>query len=306
MLVIAMVFLQCTKKENIVSIPIAYAGGDSGLGHMLKIEGIVSGVKTVLIFDTGIGINLISKELCLELGCSIDGTTKGKRMTGQEVSVPMSTVESFEIAELKALNVKTGVLDFESFLPKDPEFENIGGYLSLNFFAEHPFTIDYTSKKMIFETKEGLAHRFSNGVVVPVVKKVENGALTLQVLVQTALEEPLRMQLDLGTDILTLNNAHEKEFEKWIVGKKVQSEVIEDETGFERKRKFVQLTGNISLLAEHSPQQLNPTVMFQDIIYDGVIGNDFFKERVVTYDLANSRIIIATVQDVGEQDHRSK
>ena len=45
--------------------------------------------------------------------------------------------------------------------------------------------------------------------------------------------------------------------------------------------------------------------MFQDIIYDGVIGNDFFKGQVVTYDLANSRIIIATVQDVGGQDRPS-
>jgi hypothetical protein len=277
-------------KKN--SIPIIHSGGKSGLGHMLKIEVNVSGKETFFIFDTGIGVNLISKSLCADLGCKITGSTTGKRMTGQELTVPMSKVESLKVANVQSTRVDTGVWDFKQLLPNTPEFNKVQGYLSLNFFDKQPFTIDYTKNLLIIEDDESLNERIKQGTTVPISKRYQGSALTIHVPVKSPINKTLDMQLDLGTDILTISDKYLGDFKPYFDKTTVKTQSIKDETGFNRNRVFVKLNGDVGLLSKNLRSQKGPKVMFQRIIYDGIIGNNFFKDRVVTYDLKNSRLII--------------
>ncbi len=282
----------CSSLTKRHSTPIFYAGGKTGLGHMLKVKALVSGIETELIFDTGIGVNLISQSFCNSLNCKVSGSVTGKRMSGQSVTIPMSTVQSLEVAGLKDTTVEVGVLDLDSFLPKTKEFKNVQGYLSLNFFKERPFTVDYKRKLLIFETKESLAKRLKNSKPLEIIKKFEGSALTIQVYVEAQTRKPLKMQLDLGTNIVTISNKYKKELEKYFIKSTSKKESMIDETNFKRDRLFIKLKNQINLLGNGAVYQKTPTAMFQKIIYDGVIGNDFFKNRVVTYDLKNSQLII--------------
>lgn len=269
-----------------------HAGGNSGLGHMLKIKANVSGKDVLFIFDTGIGVNIISKALCLELGCQISGSVTGKRMTGQEVTVPMTKVQSLEVAGIKSLDVDMGVLDFNGFLPAENEFENVHGYLSLNFFENQAFTVDYTKNLLVIEDHQSLNERLEKGEIIPISKKRQGAALTINMPIKAQINKTLDMQLDLGTNIMTINDEYIDDFEKYFDKDSLKKESMTDETGHNRNRVYVKLNGKIAPPDTTKHAQNDPTVMFQKIIYDGVIGNDYFKGKIVTYDLANSRLIL--------------
>lgn len=286
------VTIGCSMNQKQSFTPVSYAGGNSGLGHMLKVNAKISGEDVLLIFDTGIGVNLISKSLCSKLNCKINDSVTGKRMTGQSVTIPMSKIESLQVAAQKELNVDVGVLDFDSFLPKTNEFDGVQGYLSLNFFKGRPFTVDYRSGQLIFETPESLDERLKNSEVIPIQQKEEGPALTIQLPVKTQIKKTLNMQLDLGTDIMTLNSDYSEKFKPYFDGKILKKDSIIDETNFKRDRFYVKLRGELGPQSKNTILQSEPTVMFQKIIYDGIIGNDYFKNKIVTYDLGSSRLLI--------------
>lgn len=279
-----------TLAENTTAIN--HAGGNSGLAHMLKIHADVSGIKTKLIFDTGIGVNLISKPLCKKLNCKISGSVTGKRTTGQSVTIPTAKIKSLRVANRSLNNVTVGVLDLKSFLPNKPEFEGVEGYLSLTFFGKQAFTIDYPNHILILETPESLKNRIKNGNSVSLTKKFEDGALTIQIPVRIPTNKVLKMQLDLGTNIISINNKYADLLKPLFNKETLKSDSLVDETNFKRKRFFVKIKGDIKPASDNIASQKNPIVMFQKMIYDGMIGNDFFKDRVTTYDLQNSILIV--------------
>jgi hypothetical protein len=58
----------------------------------------VCDIETKFVFDTGIGINLISEELAAKVGCCPDGSTfTGRRMSGQAVTTPLGSLASMAV-----------------------------------------------------------------------------------------------------------------------------------------------------------------------------------------------------------------
>ncbi len=60
------------------SIPFSFV-----LGHMITIPVNVNGKEDKFIFDTGIGLTVISKRIVNSLKLNYDGSFVGKRMSGQ-------------------------------------------------------------------------------------------------------------------------------------------------------------------------------------------------------------------------------
>jgi len=275
------------------AVSLEYAGGDSGLKHMLLVPVTINSTyKTNFIFDTGIGVNLLSKELCQKFKCEVKGEVRGKRMTGQEIIIPMSEVHSIQVANVKKMNVPIANWDVRSMLPKEDEFQDIGGYLSLTYFMDTPFTIDYRKKKFVIDNEESLEKRLIDGETFPLKVRDENGAKTVSIHINLPSGESVWAHLDLGTNIMTLSEKYQKKLNLLTRDKDLKKTKIKDETGFTRTRYYSKVSGRFLLLGSQSVYQNNPIVMFQNIIHDGVIGNDFFKDRVVTYDLKRKRIII--------------
>lgn len=116
------------------------------------------------ILDTGIGVNLISKSLCDRLKCKIKSQHTGKRMSGQEVTLPISEVASLVIGEVRQKDVAVGIFDMDQLMPG----ADIGGFLSLGFFKSMAFTIDDQRKVLIFESPDSLEKIVSSGTAIPV------------------------------------------------------------------------------------------------------------------------------------------
>jgi hypothetical protein len=66
-----------------------------------------------------------------------------------------------------------------------------------------------------------------------------------------------------------------------------------DETGNEYTRYFTTLRGDVRVPDSPALAQRDPDVMFQKIIYDGLVGHAFLRRFVVTYDLPHERLVFA-------------
>jgi hypothetical protein len=76
---------------------------------------VVGAIETTFIFDTGIGLNLISADLAARVGCYPDGSTfTGRRMSGQAVTVPLGSLTSLEIGENRMRDVPVGIFDMHA------------------------------------------------------------------------------------------------------------------------------------------------------------------------------------------------
>ena len=66
-----------------------------------------------------------------------------------------------------------------------------------------------------------------------------------------------------------------------------------DETGNAYVRSFTHLDETIHVTGAPSLAQTGTDVMFQEIIYDGLIGDAFLRRFVVTYDQPGERMIFS-------------
>jgi predicted aspartyl protease len=99
--------------------------------HMLAVPVVVRGVEATFIFDTGIGVSLISSDLAASVGCVPVGETyTGRRMSGQEVTAPMSTLDSLRLGDYTRENIAISVFDLAGMAG----LEGIDGFVSLTSF----------------------------------------------------------------------------------------------------------------------------------------------------------------------------
>ena len=103
----------------------------------------------------------------------------------------------------------------------------------------------------------------------------------------------MSVEVDSGSDCLILDERFASELSIDLGDEGVRKLAGLDETGSPFTRYFTALSGDIAVAGEPLIRQANPDVMFQKIIYDGLIGNGFLKNFAVTYDLPGARVIFA-------------
>lgn len=253
--------------------------------HMLAVPVVVGEVETTFIFDTGIGVNLISPDLADEGGCVPLGETyTGRRMSGQAVTAPMSTLGLLKLGDYTRENVAVAVFDLAG----------IAGLVSLTNFRSTPLTIDYQAGAIVIEDERSLADRLARGTSVA-IDVHEDGPYSTDVSIDLALPggQSVKVEVDTGSANLILNQPFAARQAIDLEAESTRRLLGQDETGHQYARYFTTLPGDISLTAAPAFRQHDPQVMFQEIIRDGLIGDAFLKTFVTTYDLANSRMIFA-------------
>lgn len=239
------------------------------------------------IFDTGIGVNLISKSTCEQIHCKIEGEYSGKRMSGQEIHTPMTSVAALSFAGHELKNVPVGVFDLEAMMPGS----GIGGFLSLGFFRNLPYSVDYVKQTITIETNVSLERIRAEGVRVPIVLDTEGSALQIFMPLVLPNGRKISVEVDTGSQILILNDSFMKALGITPDGSEVKRKDGRDETGHTFSRFFTKLEGKIHLVQSVDIGMDNPEVMFQRIIYDGLVGHVFLSHFRVTYNLPNSEMI---------------
>ena len=127
------------------------------LAHLVFVPVRVGDVDAGFVLDTGIGLTLLSERLAREGDCVPNGETfTGQRMSGQEVGVALADGPPITVGALTREAQVVGVLDTSGF---PPPLATVGGFLSLAFFDETAFTVDYPRRVVTLESPSTLAER---------------------------------------------------------------------------------------------------------------------------------------------------
>jgi aspartyl protease len=258
--------------------------------HLITVPVRVADVETRFGLDTGIGVNLISAALAERVGCLPDGSTfTGRRMSGQEVTVPLGTVSALGLGEHTGYGVAAGIFDMQAMAG----LEGVEGFLSLTYFREVPVTIDYPSGQVIAEDPASLAQRAQRGTAVTVRVEYDRCSTDLLLGIDLPSGRTISAEVDTGSDAIVLDVTLAAEAGVDLTAPDTHTHESTDETGHRFTRYFATVSGEVSVTGAPEFRVAGPEAMFQKIIYDGLIGDQFLRNFVTTYDLAGTRMIFA-------------
>jgi hypothetical protein len=256
------------------------------LQHLITVPVTVNGIETRFVLDSGIGLTLIRSELADPAGCRLTGSSfTGRRMSGQDVTLRLAVAPSISFGDANLEEVEVGVLDMSSF---PPELDGIGGFLSLAFFAELPVTVDYPRRAVVIGGPP------LQGVSIPVTVERDGPSVTVFMPLTIPSGRSVSVEVDMGSDALILDERFAEETGAALDGDGVHRVDGTDETGHAYTRTFTRLSGSIHPTAAPEFAQENPDVMFQRIIHDGLVGDAFLRRFVVTFDVENAVLMLAT------------
>ena len=255
------------------------------LHHLVTVPvGVDDGHEARFILDSGIGLTIVAASFAERLGVEAGPATfTGQRMSGQEVELPLARLGSLRFDALRREEVEVGILDMSGF---PPELHEIDGFLSLAFFDEVPFTVDYPG---------GVVRLGGAAGGVPVELEVDRDGPSVTVFMPLVLPggRVVRVEVDMGSDALILDDGLADGVGVALDDPSLRVVEGTDETGHAYVRRFTSLRGAIHPDGAPSIAQEDPPVMFQRIRYDGLVGDAFLRGFAVTFDVPAGRIVFA-------------
>ncbi len=267
-------------------------------GHFLSVPARVGGSTDVrLLFDTGIGISVLSTALAAAVGCRPTGEAfTGRRMSGQKVVVPLSRLGSLELGPYRASDVPVGILDF---LPprasRSAEFAEVEGIVSSGLLDGRPFTLDGPNRSIVLEDDRSITDRLRNGTSIPL--RVDRTGPAVDLFVDLDLPSGSRatVEVDTGSGALILHSRYMPELGVRPGAPGVRTVEGVDETHHAFTRHFARVAGPVRFSGVPASAREVGEVMFQEIIYDGLVGSSYLLESAVTLDPRGSRAVVPTV-----------
>ena len=257
-----------------IEIPLKINDG----GYLFVEVKINDKASAVFMLDTGAGINVVSSDLFDKIESSLKkaGLHTGTRHNGETITGMLYTVPTLSIGSIKKNNVVIGKFD---------GLTNCDGLISMDYFRDIPFTIDFINKKLIFETKESMTSILKFGGHIPIHLKT-NGKNELDFFVKICINDSISANAEFdtgaGAGMLMLNTKYLRPLQidlnripKQDYGYYVYSTTL-------KKLQYCNLKG---------VEQHNVFVGFKDpFIYEALIGSGMFKNKKLTIDIAKSEM----------------
>jgi hypothetical protein len=234
-------------------------------------------------FDTGGGIHVLSNKLFRQLQATPAGRLTGFQMDGNRLDFDVYQVASISIGPCREENPYVVTWDLvDSF--------GIDGILSMKFFENQPVTLDFKNNRLVFETEEALSLLEEKGNVVGLeTQRYRDKSLDVFVEFRGNDSIPIEAEFDTGSGRKTFLDTRLME----LLGIDSTSADVEvDPMGDDTA--YYTTIGSLSLRDAPKIRADSVKVHFRkDLIYDGVIGIDFWMGRQVTIDIPGRRFIIA-------------
>lgn len=265
--------------------------------------------------DTGLGFNLISPQLAQKLGMESSPNTKVRPVTGGELNVAQGRLTSLALGNQRETDVDVLVGEPRMFVAMGGETK-VDGILSLAFFRNHPFTLDYANQKLVLENSESLSQRKAAGTRVECRLSDENVVASISLVLKERGPEPEKpggiagiisgitggggapdppkawVQVNTGCENLLLDSKLMFTLPVDATGANVTETEPTDPNGL-RFRSWASQMGKIEVLDKPALSQLKSPVVFRKLLADGVLGQEFLRRYTVTFDLPNSELIFS-------------
>ncbi|MGH7642293.1 MAG: retropepsin-like aspartic protease [Candidatus Dormibacteria bacterium] len=267
------------------SVPFRY------LHHLVTLPVLIGTVETRLVLDTGIGLTLISSALAERTGWEpTESTFSGQGMSGQEVTAPLGVLPELSVGGQRQEGMTVATMDLAAVAG----LAGVEGFLGLDYFRSTALTVDYAQGAIVLEDADSVAQRARAGAPAAVRVELKGPATTVFLGLELPDQHSVWVEVDMGSDSLILNAHLAAELNIDLTAEGVRRVDGQDETGHVYRRYFTGLAGDVCVAEASAIRQRDPDVMFQEIIYDGLLGDAFLRNFVVTYDPPNSRMIFGS------------
>lgn len=256
-------------------------------GHIVVGVTINDSISANFLLDTGAGIMVLSGKLYGRIKDKVKpaGFHTGFRHDGDKVSGEIYQIPSFAIGEVKVENLKAGVY---------PPLDGMGidGLISMKFFENKPFTIDYANSKLIFRDNEALVDLSAKGEIIPLAFHC-NLDVSLDISMPLCINGEVRVnaQFDTGSghELYLVNpffmealGMNDSNTEKSIYTTPITGTKITDHIS---KGNMLSICG--------TAKSANTSLIFREgLIMEALIGSGLFKNGTVTIDIPKKRFIV--------------
>lgn len=257
------------------------------IGHLVRVPvRMPDGGTARFLVDTGIGVSLVSTALAAQYDLSPVGSVTGHRMSGQAVTSPTTLLPTIGVAGVGFGSRVVAIADLGTTDGPD----GFDGILGLDLLGDetltiNPFTRTLNLGRCAGQTGSALrvrvrAHRDGPAIDLRADLRLPDGAV-------------IEVEIDTGSAVTILDSALMAAC--GVDGTEPGARSVDgtDETGHRFHRRFIPIPGSISLLEAPATIHRQPTVMFQDLAMDGLIGTDFLDRFVQTYDTVQSLMTLA-------------
>lgn len=267
--------------------------------HFARIRiGLPDGASARFLVDTGIGITIVSTGLARSCDFIKTGDSyTGHRMSGRAVEVPLVELPSLELrsaspaAASGGFAVVSGLAGIADLGATDGP-EGFDGIIGLDLLGELILTIDP------FRSVVGLgalpASAGAPQIDVPVRVRRDGPAVDLRTDLQLPDGTVTEVEIDTGSAATILDDRFMKSCAVDGTERGRRTDEGIDETGHDYVRRFVPIEGDISIATAPETVLRGPTVMFQDIALNGLIGTEFLDRYVQTYDIGRGVMALTT------------
>jgi hypothetical protein len=263
---------------------VRYETSFESVGHFVRVPVTVGGRECLFLVDSGIGVTIIgsvSADAVAAVG--MGRTVSGQRMSGQVVTAPLVKLPEVSVGGYTVRDHVAGVIDLES----EQHAEGFDGILGLDFFADACVTVDVGAHRLTVSDSGPEV-----GVVVPVEVRRDRGSVAVFAPVELPSGRVVTMEVDTGSDVVILDDRYMSDCGVAVDDPRIEVRHGVDETGHRYTPRFVTIDGAVLIPAEPDTTQHAPRVMFQKIIYDGLIGTDFLKRFRYTFDVRRQRLVL--------------
>jgi predicted aspartyl protease len=235
------------------------------LSRLVTVDAVINGDTVGLRFDTGGGETVISPEVADRIGCSPAGRSVGYRMNGDRIDVTLCRDVTVVIGGVSSEHEQLGVWDLQSLLPA--EAPPIDGVLSLKTLAAQPFTLDLQRGQLTLETEASFDQRIQ-------------GMTRLQ----------SRMATGTDGDELTVFVRGEVDSEGWFLLDSGNLDVVQAAPYLSGAASGASSEPWQHDLALSGLPGIATSFRTRDIIYDGVLSEQFMRNLVFAFDLESNEV----------------
>ncbi|KYH45432.1 aspartyl protease family protein [Branchiibius sp. NY16-3462-2] len=254
--------------------------------HFVRVPVMLENNTTArFLVDTGIGITVIHPEIASAAGViATDQVHVGHRMSGQPIAIEIHRMPSLRVGQFTATDVAVGVFDLG---PRNGP-DGFDGIVGLDVLAAQSITIDPFAGEIVL----GDDQYDDAGFDVPI--RVERDGPSVACFTDLMLPDGqvTEVEIDTGSGSTILDTRFQP---ACGIDPSADADRIArgiDETGHSYLRQFQQIRGALTLPSAPATAHENPTVMFQDIALNGLIGADFLDRFIQTYDISRNRLIL--------------
>ena len=275
-----------TYSQKTVSKQITIPFTLSPNGHII-IPATINGIEGQFIFDTGAGMNLLTKKFADQIKDlkKTDHFYTGHRATGEALQSDLWKAKSLKIGDFMVKNETVAVYDID--FP-------VAGLISLTPFKNKPITIDFENKILSIESEESLKKRETDKDFEMPIQITNNREIEISI--STRIELDNKLKLDVGLDsgagfgVYRFNSRYMKNLgidSTQVKHKFIASPFKPDEGNSYYRTKVSRMSdvnGNTSVK--------NFTATFIDgLIHEGIMGINWIGQRI-TIDIPGKRLIV--------------